>query len=72
MKRAIVHTPVRGLYPSFVRLYATGKDLSVSLCGETKPLSEAGADLEALGDGEAPDDGGTPPILREPSRRWPS
>lgn len=40
-------------------VYATGDDPSVSLCSETKPLSEAGADLEALGDGEAPEPGGT-------------
>lgn len=34
------------------------KGSSVSLCSETKPLSEAGPDLEALGDGERPEDGG--------------
>jgi hypothetical protein len=39
-------------------VYTTGKDPSVSLCSETKPLSEASADLEALGNGEAPEDGG--------------
>jgi hypothetical protein len=38
-------------------VYATGKDPSVSLCSETKPLSEASADLEALGNGEATEDG---------------
>jgi hypothetical protein len=32
--------------------------LEVLLCGETKPLSEAGADLEVLGDGETSKDGG--------------
>ena len=32
--------------------------LEVLLCSETKPLSKADADLEALGDGEAPDGGG--------------
>ena len=36
-------------------VYATGKTPSVSLCSETKPLSEADADLEALGDGSVPD-----------------
>ena len=39
-------------------VYATGDGPSVSLCSETKPLSEAKADLEALGDGEAPEPGG--------------
>jgi hypothetical protein len=39
-------------------VYATGEDPSVSLCSETKPLSEADADLGALGDGEAPEDAG--------------
>jgi hypothetical protein len=39
-------------------VYATGEDPSVSLCSETKPLSEAGADLGALGNGEAPEDAG--------------
>jgi hypothetical protein len=39
-------------------VYAAEKDLSVSLCGETKLLSEAGADLEALGNGEKPKDAG--------------
>ncbi len=34
------------------------KGPSVDLCGETKPLSEASADLDALGDGERPEDGG--------------
>ena len=38
-------------------VYATGGDPSVSLCGETKPLSEARADLEALGEGQTPDGG---------------
>jgi len=40
-------------------VYATGKDPSVSLCSDTKPLPEADADLEALGKGEAPIGGGT-------------
>ena len=40
-------------------VYATGKEPSVSLCSETKPLSEADADLEALGDGEAANGGAT-------------
>ena len=40
-------------------VYATGEDPSVGLCSETKPLSEAGTDLEALGDGEKPEYGGT-------------
>lgn len=40
-------------------VYATGRDhLSVSLCSETKPLTEAGSDLEALGEGATPDGGG--------------
>ena len=42
----------------------------VDICSETKPLSEAGADLEALGEGERPGDdeplpdtsGGFPPL----------
>jgi hypothetical protein len=37
-------------------VYATGKEPSVSLCSETKPLSEADADLEALGEGQKPED----------------
>ncbi len=40
-------------------VYATGGEPSVSLCGETKPLSDADADLEALGDGEAANGGET-------------
>ena len=39
-------------------VYATGEDPSVGLCSETKPLSEADADLGALGDGEVPKDAG--------------
>jgi hypothetical protein len=39
-------------------VYATEEDPSVTLCSETKPLSEADADLGALGDGEAPEDAG--------------
>ena len=36
----------------------TGKQgLEVGLCGATKPLSKAGADLAALGDGERPQGG---------------
>ena len=36
----------------------TGKQgLEVDLCSETVPLSEAGVDLEVLGDGEKPKDG---------------
>jgi hypothetical protein len=37
---------------------ASGKEPSVSLCGENKPLEEAGADLRALGDGGTPKGGG--------------
>ena len=39
-------------------LVYAGEGAPVSLCSETKPLSEAGAELEALGDGEVPEDGG--------------
>ncbi len=40
-------------------VYASGgRDLEVSLCSPTKPLSKAGADLAVLGDGEKPRDGG--------------
>ena len=41
-------------------VYAYGKrDLATDICTETKPLSRAGADLAALGDGERPTgDGG--------------
>lgn len=39
-------------------VYATGDDPSVNLCSETKPLSEARADLEALGNGASPEYGG--------------
>jgi hypothetical protein len=39
-------------------VYDTGEDPSVGLCSETKPLSEAGADLEALGEGQKPEDVG--------------
>lgn len=42
-------------------LVYAGEDASVSLCSETKPLSSAGADLEALGTGERPKNGGTLP-----------
>ncbi len=51
-----------------------GEGLEVLLCRETKPLSEAAADLEALGDAETPRDGGAPPTPRGASRcaRWPS
>jgi hypothetical protein len=35
-----------------------GEGLEVSSCSETKPLSEASADLEALGDGEIMGGGG--------------
>ena len=38
-------------------VYATGEDPSVGLCGETKPLSGADADLEALGEGQRPEGG---------------
>jgi hypothetical protein len=34
-------------------VYAWGKKLEVNSCGRTTPLSEARADLEVLGDGEA-------------------
>jgi len=66
-----VKTPVSGAscgYPfrsgERYLVYASGasiveeEGLEVVLCGETKPLSEAGADLEALGDGQTPKDGG--------------
>ena len=40
-------------------VYASGKqDLEASGCSETKPLSEAGADLALLGDGQKPDGSG--------------
>ncbi len=40
-------------------VYASGKqDPEASGCSETKPLSEAGADLALLGDGQKPKDGG--------------
>ncbi len=39
-------------------VYATGREPSVSLCSETKPLSEADADLEALGEGQKSEDVG--------------
>ncbi len=32
--------------------------MEVQLCGETKPLPEAGAVLKALGDGQMPKEGG--------------
>ena len=35
-------------------VYAEGKRMEVISCGETTPLSEASADLEALGNGETP------------------
>jgi hypothetical protein len=39
-------------------VYASGKqDPEASGCSETKPLSEAGADLALLGDGQKPKDG---------------
>ena len=34
-------------------VYAWGKKMEVNLCGRTAPLSEASADLQALGNGEA-------------------
>ena len=40
-------------------VYAAGKEPSVGLCSETKPLSGANADLEALGDGSVPEPGST-------------
>jgi hypothetical protein len=39
-------------------VYADGKRMEVSACGETTPLSEARADLEALGNGESMGGGG--------------
>ena len=40
-------------------VYASGRrDLEVSLCSETKPLSKADADLAVLGNGKKPKDGG--------------
>jgi hypothetical protein len=39
-------------------VYAEGKRMSVDSCGETTPLSEASADLEALGNGETLGGGG--------------
>jgi hypothetical protein len=41
-------------------VYATGKEPSVSLCSEINPLSEADADLEALEEGQKPEDVGAP------------
>jgi hypothetical protein len=35
-------------------VYASGRDLGVSLCSPTKPLSKAGEDLAVLGNGEKP------------------
>ncbi len=46
----------------------TGKQgLEEGLCGATKPLSEAGADLRVLGDGERPQDGGDEEALTDTS-----
>jgi hypothetical protein len=40
-------------------VYASGgRDLEVDLCGETTPLSKAGADLTVLGNGEKPKNSG--------------
>src|SRR5215207_4624179 len=39
-------------------LFVEGEGLEVSSCSETKPLSEASADLEALGNGETLGGGG--------------
>lgn len=39
-------------------LVYAGKGMSVNLCSETKPLSEAGADLALLGNSEKPTNGG--------------
>lgn len=40
-------------------LVYAGEGMTADLCSETKPLSEASADLEALGDGASPEDGDT-------------
>ena len=46
----------------------TGKQgLEVDLCGATNPLSEADANLEALGEGEKPQDGGEGEVLSDTS-----
>ena len=41
-----------------VYAYGKGEPFKVDLCTETKPLSEAGADLALLGNSEKPKDGG--------------
>lgn len=61
-----VKTPVAGMscgYPfkegqEYLVYASGGRDLEVSLCSETKPLSKAGADLAVLGNGEKQKDGG--------------
>jgi hypothetical protein len=42
-----------------VYAYGGRQSIKVDLCSETKPLSKASADLEALGNGETAGDGGT-------------
>jgi hypothetical protein len=49
-------------------VYAEGKRMSVNACGETTPLSEASADLEALGNGETLGGGG---VLSDTSGGFP-
>jgi hypothetical protein len=49
-------------------VYAEGRRMSVDACGETTLLSEASADLAALGNGEAPGGGG---VLSDTSGGFP-
>jgi hypothetical protein len=62
-----VRTPSQGMACGYhfeggreylVYAYTGKQGLEVDSCGATKPLSGAGADLAALGDGERPQDGG--------------
>lgn len=61
-----VKTPVAGMSCGYsfkegqeYLVYASGeRDLKVFLCGETKPLSKADADLALLGNGKKPKQGG--------------
>ena len=50
-----------------VYAYAGKQGLEVDSCGATKPLSRAGANLEALGEGEKPHDGGEGEVLPDTS-----
>ena len=49
-------------------VYAMGRKMKVNACGETTPLSEARADLEALGNGETLGAGG---VLSDTSGGFP-